>query len=94
LCSACSAVCLHLTVHHNRHVPTAVKELHHLLSFFSDFRPSRLRVRILFESAKFAIFEPEINLLEAALRSHLDRVSFVVDQNVFRAVNEGFFAKR
>jgi hypothetical protein len=34
-----SSVCLHLPIHHNRHIPSGLKELHHLLTFARHLRP-------------------------------------------------------
>jgi hypothetical protein len=55
------AVPLHFTVHHNRHVPTGFQKLHHLLTLTRHRCRFRFSVGFLFESAKFMIFEPEVN---------------------------------
>jgi hypothetical protein len=37
--SISSTVCFHFTIHHNRHVPTAVKKLHYFVSVMRHRRP-------------------------------------------------------
>jgi hypothetical protein len=84
-----SSVSLHLPIHHNSHVSSGVKELHHLLSLSRHFRPSGFCVGILLQPAKVVAVELKIDLLEAALRSVFNRILFAVDLDVLCAVNEG-----
>jgi hypothetical protein len=39
-------------IHHNRHVPSGGKKLHHVPSFACHLRPSRFRVGILFQPSE------------------------------------------
>jgi hypothetical protein len=83
------AVGLQLPIRHDRYVPTAIKKLHHLPTFTRHRCPFRFSVGVLFESAKFVIFEPEVNLFEPPTRSLPDRIFFVSDLDVGCAVNKG-----
>jgi hypothetical protein len=83
------AVGLHLPIDHNRHVPTAIKKLHHLLTFTGHRSPFRFGIGILLQTTQFVISEPEVNLLEPPLRGSFDWILFAVDLDGFCTVNEG-----
>src|SRR2546427_8076457 len=61
------AVGLHLPIDHNGHVPTAIKKLHHLLTFTGHRSPFRFGIGILLQTTQFVISEPGVNLLEGLL---------------------------
>src|ERR1700756_1042246 len=70
------AIRFHFTVHDNRHVSTAIKKLHHLLTLTRHGCPFGFGVRILFESTEFLIFKSKINLLEPPSGSLSNRILF------------------
>jgi hypothetical protein len=66
-----------------RDVFSILQKLHDLFALPGQLRPSGFSVRILFQSAQFAIFETEVNLLQPAFCSLANGIGFSVEVDVF-----------
>jgi hypothetical protein len=67
----CSTIRLHFTVHYNRHIPTAIKKLHNLLTVTRHRCPFGFGVGVLFESTEFIVAKSKMDLLGQESRAKL-----------------------